>query len=191
MTFCLTLHPRSMYTELKGFSFTLSKKRPSLLNTSWVFVSYLTSFFQLSNRFIEKIESSTAAPYISWFKSFACGHKQRYMAKVCWHSSLFWKIADEEGKEAQPPFKQFSSDSSSENVSSNHTHMIPFLDHKKGEVIFINHMSILIMKNRNDRSTINRAKIRDKTAEQHTYSWLGTRLVSYSVILRKITKTTI
>lgn len=53
----------------------------------------------------------------------------------------FW-ITVEERMEAQLPFGQ-SSDSSGENISSDH--MTPFMDHKVGEGIFINPRSTLRM----------------------------------------------
>lgn len=50
----------------------------------------------------------------------------------------FRKIAGEERVEAQPPFAQLSSNSSSKNVSSSyHKHMTPFVDQKEGEGIFV------------------------------------------------------
>lgn len=55
----------------------------------------------------------------------------------------FWKIADEDRTEAQPPFKQ-SSDSSRKNISS--AQRTPFMDHKEGDGIFINPRSILRMR---------------------------------------------
>lgn len=55
----------------------------------------------------------------------------------------FWKIADKDRMEAQPPFVQ-SFDSLGEKFSS--PDRTPFMDHKEGKGIFINPRSILRMR---------------------------------------------
>lgn len=52
---------------------------------------------------------------------------------------MFWKIADEEWMEAQPPFQYFASQSSSKSMSlDSHKYNTPFLDHEEGDSIFPN-----------------------------------------------------
>lgn len=69
------------------------------------------------------------------------------MAKMRCRTRQFWKIADEENMEGQPPFEYVSSRTSGENVHLVHyKYATPFLDREEGDGFFINSRSILRMR---------------------------------------------
>lgn len=57
-------------------------------------------------------------------KAFLIAKNRDIWPKCATIQHQFWKIADEERVEAQPPFEHISSDSSGENVSSLITHTL-------------------------------------------------------------------
>lgn len=121
-------------------------KRKRCLSLSWTsWISHVSLYFFWTNFFNltiikvpHKSKEANEPPYLSKNHGFTRSNWKACIARMPHLKDFFWRRADEDHVEANPPFLFIFYESSSEDVLFDyHSYMTPFLDHKDGEGIIL------------------------------------------------------